>query len=176
MVPRHSLTKHQSCANTHYMRGARTRFPTGTPLRDAGRRAAGSRTRRAQPPGRGFHFRHKPPPPTGWCERINARVQRTTRAVVAERLAEERHRTRALPAICPTQTAASSCASPPSPTCASTATTNRQTRPRGVRDELRVHPRGQGHADPEVAVGDRRKSMDFTNPPPLYKVKYSRAV
>jgi transposase len=33
----------------------------------------------------------------GWCERINARVHRTTRAVVSERLAEERERMRALP-------------------------------------------------------------------------------
>jgi transposase len=32
-----------------------------------------------------------------WCERINARVHRTTRAVVAERLAEEQTRMRALP-------------------------------------------------------------------------------
>ena len=37
----------------------------------------------------------------GWCERINARVHRTTRAVVAERLAEERKRMRALPALWP---------------------------------------------------------------------------
>jgi transposase len=34
----------------------------------------------------------------GWCERVNARVHRTTRAVVAERLAEERERMRPLPA------------------------------------------------------------------------------
>jgi len=33
-----------------------------------------------------------------WCERINARVHRTTRAVVAERLAEEREQMRPLPA------------------------------------------------------------------------------
>ena len=32
-----------------------------------------------------------------WCERINARVHRTTRALVAERLAEEQTRMRALP-------------------------------------------------------------------------------
>jgi len=32
-----------------------------------------------------------------WCERVNARVHRTTRAVVAERLAEEQARMRALP-------------------------------------------------------------------------------
>jgi hypothetical protein len=51
MVPRRSLTKHQLCANTHYMGGPRTRLPTGTPLRDAVRRAAGSRTGRARPPG-----------------------------------------------------------------------------------------------------------------------------
>jgi transposase len=37
----------------------------------------------------------------GWCERINARVHRTTRAVVAERLAEERQRMRPLPAGMP---------------------------------------------------------------------------
>jgi transposase len=36
-----------------------------------------------------------------WCERINARVHRTTRAVVAERLAEERQRMRPLPASLP---------------------------------------------------------------------------
>lgn len=36
-----------------------------------------------------------------WCDRINARVHRTTRAVVAERLAEERERMRALPANLP---------------------------------------------------------------------------
>jgi transposase len=33
-----------------------------------------------------------------WCGRVNARVHRTTRAVVAERLAEERQRMRPLPA------------------------------------------------------------------------------
>jgi len=33
-----------------------------------------------------------------WCERINARVHRTTRAVVAQRLAEEREQMRPLPA------------------------------------------------------------------------------
>jgi transposase len=37
----------------------------------------------------------------GWCERINARVHRTTRAVVAERLAEERKRMRPLPNVLP---------------------------------------------------------------------------
>jgi transposase len=37
----------------------------------------------------------------GWCERINARVHRTTRAIVAERLAAERKRMRALPANLP---------------------------------------------------------------------------
>lgn len=37
----------------------------------------------------------------GWCDKVNARVHRTTRAVVAERLAEERERMRSLPAILP---------------------------------------------------------------------------
>jgi hypothetical protein len=37
----------------------------------------------------------------GWCDRINARVHRTTRAVVAERLAEERALMRPLPAALP---------------------------------------------------------------------------
>jgi transposase len=37
----------------------------------------------------------------GWCERVNARVHRTTRAVVAERLAEERQRMRPLPEVLP---------------------------------------------------------------------------
>ena len=37
----------------------------------------------------------------GWCERINARVHRSTRAVVAERLKQERERMRALPAVTP---------------------------------------------------------------------------
>jgi transposase len=36
-----------------------------------------------------------------WCERINARVHRSTRAVVAERLAQERARMRALPQSMP---------------------------------------------------------------------------
>ena len=36
-----------------------------------------------------------------WCERINARVHRSTRAVVAERLHEERERMRALPRAMP---------------------------------------------------------------------------
>jgi transposase len=36
-----------------------------------------------------------------WCERINARVHRTTRAVVSERLAEERQRMRPLPKVLP---------------------------------------------------------------------------
>jgi transposase len=36
-----------------------------------------------------------------WSDRINARVHRTTRAVVAERLAEERARMRALPEVLP---------------------------------------------------------------------------
>ena len=33
----------------------------------------------------------------GWCDRVNRRVHRTTRAVPAERLAEERDRMRSLP-------------------------------------------------------------------------------
>jgi transposase len=37
----------------------------------------------------------------GWCERINARLHRTTRAVVAERLAEERESMRPLPKALP---------------------------------------------------------------------------
>jgi transposase len=37
----------------------------------------------------------------GWCERINARVHRTTRAAVAERLAEEQQRMRPLPEVLP---------------------------------------------------------------------------
>jgi hypothetical protein len=37
----------------------------------------------------------------GWCEKVNARVHRTTRAVVAERLADERERMRPLPARMP---------------------------------------------------------------------------
>ena len=37
----------------------------------------------------------------GWCDRINARVHRTTRAVVAERLAEEHALMRPLPAAMP---------------------------------------------------------------------------
>jgi transposase len=37
----------------------------------------------------------------GWCDRVNARVHRTTRAVVAERLAQERERMRPLPAGMP---------------------------------------------------------------------------
>ena len=37
----------------------------------------------------------------GWCATVNARVHRTTRAVVAERLAEERERMRPLPAEMP---------------------------------------------------------------------------
>src|SRR5919197_1705156 len=37
----------------------------------------------------------------GWCDRINGRVHRTTRAVVAERLAEERALMRPLPAAMP---------------------------------------------------------------------------
>jgi len=37
----------------------------------------------------------------GWCEKVNARVHRTTRAVVAERLAAERERMRPLPGRIP---------------------------------------------------------------------------
>src|SRR4051794_37996307 len=37
----------------------------------------------------------------GWCDRINARVHRTTRAVVAERLAEEHALMRPLPQVMP---------------------------------------------------------------------------
>jgi transposase len=37
----------------------------------------------------------------GWCDRANARVHRTIRAVPAERLAEERSRMRPLPAVLP---------------------------------------------------------------------------
>jgi len=36
-----------------------------------------------------------------WCDRINARVHRTTRAIVAERLAEERALMRPLPQLLP---------------------------------------------------------------------------
>jgi transposase len=37
----------------------------------------------------------------GWCDRINARTHRSTRAVVAERLVEERERMRPLPDVMP---------------------------------------------------------------------------
>jgi transposase len=37
----------------------------------------------------------------GWCDKVNARVHRTTRAVVAERLAQEREQMRPLPARMP---------------------------------------------------------------------------
>jgi hypothetical protein len=37
----------------------------------------------------------------GWCDRVNGRVHRTTRAVPAERLVEERSRMRPLPAALP---------------------------------------------------------------------------
>jgi transposase len=37
----------------------------------------------------------------GWCDKVNARVHRTTRAVVAQRLAEERERMRPLPVRMP---------------------------------------------------------------------------
>src|SRR4051812_20241024 len=37
----------------------------------------------------------------GWCDKVNGRVHRTTRAVVAERLADERDRMRPLPAPMP---------------------------------------------------------------------------
>jgi hypothetical protein len=37
----------------------------------------------------------------GWCERVNGRVHRTTRAMPAERLLEERTRMRPLPAAMP---------------------------------------------------------------------------
>ena len=37
----------------------------------------------------------------GWCDRVNGRVHRTTRAVVSERLAQERERMRLLPAVLP---------------------------------------------------------------------------
>jgi hypothetical protein len=110
MVPRHWLTKHPLCANTHYRWRTRTRFPADTPLHDAGRRAAGSPSRRAHPrPGFPLSPQAAFEPPTGWCERINTRVHRTTRAVVTERLAEERQRMRAPPAICPTQHRRGSC-------------------------------------------------------------------
>jgi transposase len=36
-----------------------------------------------------------------WCERVNARVHRSTRAVISERLSEERQRMRALPEALP---------------------------------------------------------------------------
>lgn len=87
MVPRHSPTKHQLCANTHYMGGPRTRFPTGTPLRDAVRRAAGSRTGRARPPGGVSTFRHKPPPGGGRrvVEGFAIRIRTETPGSVDER-------------------------------------------------------------------------------------------
>ena len=87
MVPRHALTKHQLCANTHYMGGPRTRFPTGTPLRDAVRRAAGSRTGRARPPGGVSTFRHKPPPGGGRrvVEGFAIRIRTETPGSVDER-------------------------------------------------------------------------------------------
>jgi hypothetical protein len=87
MVPRHSLTKHQLCANTHYMGGPRTRCPTGTPLRDAVRCAAGSRTGRARPPGGVSTFRHKPPPGGGRrvVEGFAIRIRTETPGSVDER-------------------------------------------------------------------------------------------
>jgi hypothetical protein len=53
-------------------------------------------------PGRGFanelDYQHQL---DAWCERVNARVHRTTRAVVAERLEAERERMRPMPAPMP---------------------------------------------------------------------------
>ena len=50
-----------------------------------------------------------------WCAKVNARVHRTTRAVVSERLAEEHARMRPLPDRCRTQAAASSLRVPAQP-------------------------------------------------------------
>src|SRR3954463_12752848 len=63
-----------------------------------------------------------------WCDKVNARVHRTTRAVVGERLAAERERCGRCPLGCRTLTDASSRASRRSPTCASTPTTTRWIR------------------------------------------------
>jgi transposase len=54
---------------------------------EAGRRFAGA-----------MHFQEEL---DRWCERINARAHRSTRAVVSERLQEERQRMRALPELMP---------------------------------------------------------------------------
>ena len=63
-----------------------------------------------------------------WSDRINARVHRTTRTVVAERLAPSASGCGHCPPTYPTQIAASSSASPPSRSCASIETTTRSTR------------------------------------------------
>jgi hypothetical protein len=80
-------------------------------------------------PGRGFanelDYQHQL---DSWCDRVNQRVHRTTRAVVAERLAVEREQMRPLPERMPRLIGGSSYASRRSPICALTPTTTRWTR------------------------------------------------
>jgi hypothetical protein len=85
MVPRHSLTKHQYVRIRTICDGLGRGFRRA--LRDAGRRAAGSRTRRAQPPGRVSTFRHKPPPGGGRrvVEGFAIRIRTETPGSVDER-------------------------------------------------------------------------------------------
>ena len=115
------------------LRPARARL--GDPRR---RRLPGQGRARAQPPLRPRQFRGRPalcqrarlPAPARQLVRAaQRRVHRTTRAVVSDRLAQERAADAlAARAAARTQTAASSSRVPPSPTCASTATTTRSTR------------------------------------------------
>jgi hypothetical protein len=123
MVPRRSLTKHQLCANTHYMRGLGRGFRRAP--RDAVRRAAGSRTGRARPPGGVSTFRHKPPPGGGRrvVEGFAIRIRTETPGSVDER---EPTVTRFLARW----TTRSAAASP----------TTRAVRPRRDRASLRVGP------------------------------------
>jgi hypothetical protein len=91
-------------------------------------------------PGRGFtHQLDYQAQLDAWTERANARTHRTTRAVPAERLREERGGCEPCRSGCPRRTAASSGGCPSSPTRDGTQTTTRSTpRLAGRRVEVRI--------------------------------------
>jgi hypothetical protein len=106
-----------------------------------------------------------------WCEKVNGRVHRTTRAIVAERLAEERRRMRPLPAVLPDTDRRFVIRVPPQPYLRfDTNDYSLDPRLTGRRVEVRVSPteiRAFALDTGELAARHRRsfaRHLTFTDP------------
>lgn len=89
-----------------------------------------------------------------WCDRINERKHRSTRAIVCERLASPQSTSECgpCPRRCPQPTGAGSCGSRPSPTCASTATTTRSIRAWSAGGSRSAPPKPRSSPSPSTAA------------------------